>query len=214
MEWGIATMNSPLSLQEQFGSIDVYVFDQILRGRLREGMRVLDAGCGGGRNLVYLLREGFDVWGVDQDAGAVGEVRALAAQLAPGLPAENFVQAPAEQMPLGDAQFDFIICNALLHFARDRGHFAAMLHELARVLRPGGIFFARLMSTVGIESLVRPLGEGRFALPGGQSVFLVDEPMLLEATAKPFHGRLLDPLKSTVVHGQRTMTTWVLRREA
>ena len=45
-------------LRAQFGAIDVYLFDQLLRGAIRPGMRVLDAGCGSGRNLVYLLREG------------------------------------------------------------------------------------------------------------------------------------------------------------
>ena len=54
-----------MTLQDEFGSIDIYLFDQLLRARLRPGMRVLDAGCGGGRNLVYLLRNGFDVWATD-----------------------------------------------------------------------------------------------------------------------------------------------------
>jgi tellurite methyltransferase len=43
-------------LQEQFGPIDIYLFDQLLKGSIQPGMRVLDAGCGSGRNLVYLLR--------------------------------------------------------------------------------------------------------------------------------------------------------------
>ena len=42
-----------MTLQDEFGNIDIYLFDQLLRARLRPGMRVLDAGCGGGRNLVY-----------------------------------------------------------------------------------------------------------------------------------------------------------------
>ena len=48
-----------MTLQDQFGNIDIYVFDQLLRGRIAPGMRVFDAGCGGGRNLVYLLRNGL-----------------------------------------------------------------------------------------------------------------------------------------------------------
>ena len=77
-------------LLEQFGPIDIYLFDQILRGRIGRGMRVLDAGCGSGRNLVYFLREGYEVFGVDADPQAVESTRRLAASLAPGLPAGNF----------------------------------------------------------------------------------------------------------------------------
>ena len=67
-----------MTLQDQFGNIDIYVFDQLLRGRIAAGMRVFDAGCGGGRNLVYLLREGYDVCGNDADANAISQVKALA----------------------------------------------------------------------------------------------------------------------------------------
>ena len=77
-------------LQEQFGPIDIYLFDQLLRGRIGRGMRILDAGCGSGRNLVYFLREGYDVYGVDADAQAVESTRRLAASLAPGLPPGNY----------------------------------------------------------------------------------------------------------------------------
>jgi len=72
-------------LREQFGAIDIYLFDQLLRGRITDAMRVLDAGCGAGRNLAFLLREGFDVWGVDESADAVEQTRRLAAHLAPHL---------------------------------------------------------------------------------------------------------------------------------
>ena len=60
-----------MGLSEEFGAIDIYLFDQLLRGRIRPGMRIFDAGCGYGRNLVYLLREGYDVFGVDNDPAAI-----------------------------------------------------------------------------------------------------------------------------------------------
>ncbi|HEX4650569.1 MAG TPA: class I SAM-dependent methyltransferase, partial [Granulicella sp.] len=89
-----------MSLQEQFGQIDIYVFDQILRGNIAAGMRVVDAGCGYGRNLVYLLRAGCEVFAVDANPAGVEHVRALAAELAPGLPAENFRVGAIERMEL------------------------------------------------------------------------------------------------------------------
>ena len=199
-----------MTLQEQFGNIDIYVFDQLLRGRIAPGMRVLDAGCGGGRNLVYLLRNGFDVSGNDADAGAIAQVRALAESLAPGR-AHDFRVEPIERTSFADASFDAVIASAVLHFAHDATHFEAMLRQLWRVLKPGGVFFARLASTIGIESDVTALGHGRFRLPDGSDRFLVDA-ATIESWTRTLGGSLLDPIKTTVVHDQRSMTTWVARR--
>ena len=138
-------------LLEQFGSIDIYVFDQLLRGNIRPGMRVLDAGCGGGRNLIYLLREGYECFGVDRSAEAIGYVRAMAGRLAPGLAAENFRVEAVEAMSFADGFADVVVCNSVLHFAEDDAQFEGMVRELWRVLRPGGMLFCRLASTIGGE---------------------------------------------------------------
>ena len=140
-----------LTVQEQFGQIDIYVFDQILRGNIAPGMRVLDAGCGYGRNLVHLLREGCEVFALDQDAEGVDHVRKLSASLATGLPPENFQVGPIENMPFADGFADVVICSSVLHFARDEEHFHSMLAELWRVLRPGGMLFCRLGSRIGMD---------------------------------------------------------------
>jgi hypothetical protein len=58
-------------LRREFGEIDIYLFDQLHRGRITSGMTVLDAGCGHGRNLVYLMRRGFDISATDsRDRGS------------------------------------------------------------------------------------------------------------------------------------------------
>ncbi len=198
-------------LQSEFGAIDIYLFDQLLRGHIRPGMRIVDAGCGGGRNLVYLLRHGYNVYGVDGDPRAVAQVRQLAAATAPGLGAEHFLVAAVEAMPWGDAFADVVVSSAVVHFARDDAQFAAMLREMGRVLAPGGLLFCRLASTIGIEQQVIPLGGRRFRLPDGSDRYLVDEAMLMRWTAE-LGARLEDPLKTTVVQNQRAMTTWVLRK--
>lgn len=200
-------MTSPLL--DQFGHIDIYLFDQLLRGRLAPGMRILDAGCGSGRNLVYLLREGYDLWATDRDPQAVAAVRALAASLAPALPSDRLVVAPVEHLPFAAAAFDAVLSSAVLHFATDPSHFEAMVDEMWRVLAPGGLLFARLASSIGLSGAVTPLGRGRFRLPDGSDRFLVDDAQLA-ATTRRLDARLLDPLKTTVVQGQRCMTTWVL----
>lgn len=200
-----------MTLQEQFGDIDIYAFDQLLKGRIRPGDRLLDAGCGSGRNLAYLLGAGYDVSAVDSKPYAVREVRELAARLAPGLPPDHFRVEPVEQMSFPDGWFTVVLCSAVLHFAGNEAHFDAMVAGLWRVLAPGGMLFCRLASTIGMESRVRPLGDRRFALPDGSERFLTDEAMLLDRTAR-LRGTLLDPLKTTVVQDQRCMTTWVVRK--
>ena len=193
------------------GSIDIYLFDQILRGRIPPESAVFDAGCGQGRNLVYFLRAGYDVRAVDPDPGAVRAVRALAGTLAPRLPASNFRAEPVESNSFPDQSADFVISSAVLHFARGEAHFRAMLDGTWRLVRPGGVFFCRLASTIGMEGRFTPLGNGRFHLPDGSERFLVDEPALMALTVE-LGGEPMDPLKTTVVQDSRCMTTWVMRR--
>ena len=202
----------PLNLQDQFGQIDIYVFDQILRGNIAPGMRILDAGCGYGRNLVHLLRERCEIFAVDADPNAVDHVRQLSAALNTGLPGENFQVAPIEQLPFPDAFTDAVLCNSVLHFARDEEHFRAMLAELWRVLRPGGLLFCRLGSRIGMDfEVAEPASSGRYQIPDGSIWFLVDEDLLLDLTEE-FDAIQVDPLKTTIVQDYRCMTTWVLRK--
>jgi SAM-dependent methyltransferase len=197
-----------LTIQDQFGQIDIYLFDQILRGNITPSMCVLDAGSGSGRNLVYLLREGCRVFAVDRNTDAVEQLRRLSTSVGNPAPAENFRVAPVEQMPFPDAMADVVICSAVLHFARSREQFLAMLNELWRVLRPGGLLFCRLASRIGME--FEPLRDGIYRV-GNSEWFLVDEPMLLALTRER-GAELVDPLKTTIVQGSRCMTTWVLRK--
>ena len=198
-----------MTIQEQFGQIDIYVFDQILRGNIAPGMRVLDAGCGYGRNLVHLLREGCEVFALDASREGVAHGRQLAGILAPDLPAENFVVGAIEKMPFADGFADVVICNSVLHFARDEAHFLAMVTELWRVLRPGGMLFCRLGSRIGME-FERVRGHV-YRIGDGSEWFLVDEAVLLQMT-RQMKGILVDPLKTTIVQDYRCMTTWVLRK--
>jgi len=198
-----------LNVQEQFGQIDIYVFDQILRGNIAAGMRVLDAGCGYGRNLVHLLREGCEVFALDANAEGVEHVRQLAGILAPALPAESFRVGAIEAMPFADGFADVVICNSVLHFARDEKHFLAMVEELWRCLRPGGMLFCRLGSRIGME--FEQVRRHIYRIGDGAEWFLVDEAVLLQMT-RQMRGILVDPLKTTIVQDYRCMTTWVLRK--
>ena len=198
-----------MKVQEQFGQIDIYVFDQILRGNIAPGMRILDAGCGYGRNLVHLLREGCEIFAIDADPGGVAHVRALAAELAPNLPPKNFRVGPIEKMEFPDDFADVVICNSVLHFAQDEAHFLAMLEELWRVVRPGGMLFCRLGSRIGMN--FERLRGNIFRINDGSEWFLVDEAELMKMTQQ-MNAIMVDPLKTTIVQDHRCMTTWVLRK--
>jgi SAM-dependent methyltransferase len=198
-----------VNVQELFGQIDIYVFDQILRGNIKPGLRVLDAGCGAGRNLVYLLRERAEIFAIDANPIGVEHVRRLSKFLNAGLPDENFKVGVIEQMPFPAEFADVVLCNSVLHFARDDAHFHAMLGELWRVLRPGGLLFCRLGSRIGMDFV--PVGNGLFAMPDGQNWYLVDEQKLM-ALAAAMKAVPVDPLRTTIVQNHRCMTTWVIRK--
>ena len=197
-------------LRAQFGDVDIYLFDQLLRGRFDRRRRILDAGCGSGRNLRYFLAAGFDVYAIDEDPAAVSAARKLAASAAPKLPPDNIRQGTLHALPWADARMDAVICSAVLHFARDRSHFDRMLDEMWRVLARGGMFFARLASSIGLESRLTDT-TGRVKLPDGSDRFVVDEQLLLDA-AYERNAALLDPIKTTNVQNLRCMTTWVVEK--
>jgi len=198
-------------LRELCGDIDIYVFDQLLRRRIVPGMQVFDAGCGAGRNLVYLLRSGYETFGVDRDPASIQAVRQLAARLAPQLPADNFRAEAIERTTFPEGFADVVISSAVLHFARDDADFMQMLRGTWRALRPGGVLVCRLASSIGMEQQVRPIAGRRHLLPDGSERYLVDAKLLMELTGQ-LGGELLDPLKTTVVHNQRCMTTWIVRK--
>lgn len=201
-----------VDLFDWFDNIDIYLFDQILKGRFLKGTKLLDAGCGHGRNLVYFLRSGYEVFGVDRSPGAIERVQALAKKHSPGLSSDNFLMESVEKMSFKDAAFDVVISSAVLHFSSDTTHFNSMVSEMWRVLRPGGMFFSRLASSIGIEDRIRPTGKGLYRVPDGSTRFLVDEAFLREVS-KQLEGKFLEPIKTVNVEGQRCMTTWCLRKD-
>jgi SAM-dependent methyltransferase len=198
-------------LRLAFGEIDIYLFDQLLRGRFDRRRRVLDAGCGDGRNLPFFLQHRFEVWIADAAPAAIDAVSRLATTLNATIPTDHAYCGTLDSLPWNDASVDAVICSAVLHFARDEVDFAAMLDELWRVLTPGGLLFARLATSIGIERHLTAT-TGRVRLPDGSERFVVDERTLLEWTDA--HGAtLLDPIKTTNVQNQRCMTTWVLEKK-
>ena len=207
----VAGIRETTDALQLFGRIDIYLFDQLQRGNIRPGMRVLDAGCGSGRNLDYLARAGFAIRAVDADKDAVDATRRRLAGL--GLAADDgdVRRADITDLPWPDGRFDVVLCSAVLHFLDGHESFRHAIDELWRVLDRGGILWTRLASTIGIEGRVEARGDGRYVLPDGTERFCVTERDLLDETAR-VRGALVDPIKTTNVQGMRCMTTWVLRK--
>lgn len=204
---------TPPDLREWFGDIDIYLFDQVMKGRFRPGMRILDAGCGTGRNLNWFFRTGYDVHAVDEDEDALDHVREMAGRMAPALPADHFRRERIEDLSFPADHFDAVICNAVLHFAADDEQFQRMLDALWRALKPGGVFFARLASSIGLEDRLERLPGGKYRMPDGGEWLLAGEGKLILATQR-LGGEMLEPFKTVNVQNLRGMTTWVLRKRA
>ncbi len=200
-------------LLETLGGVDIYLIDQLMKGRLGPEARILDAGCGGGRNIELFLRHRYDVYAVDHSRRATQRTFALGIELEANRPSGWVSRQAVEALGFRDGSFDVVIASALLHFADDRRHFTSMVEELWRVLAPGGLLFVRLASTVGVEGVVEALGDGRYRLPGGVEWLLVDRQELLGWTER-LGGTLIEPIKTTVVDEQRAMTTWCLTKGA
>ena len=208
-------MTTPsVELRSAFGDIDIYLFDQLARGHFDRRRRVLDAGCGDGRNLVYFLQERLHLLRYRSRRSRPSHRYARWPtgwrRLHPRL-----TSSPVSSMslPWPDGSMDAVIASAVLHFVRDEPHFARIVQELWRVLAPRGLLFARLASTIGLEAVLGPVAGTRVRLPDGSDRFVVDLPMLLDWTER-LGGHLIDPIKTTNVQGQRCMTTWCVEKSS
>lgn len=186
---------------------DIYLIDQILKGRYNSGEKILDAGCGGGRNLDWFLANDVEIWGIDVDEHAILQIRKNCFEPI----AARFLVSAVESMPFADCEFDHIICSAVLHFATNEAHFKQMIAQLIRVLKPGGSLFIRMTSDIGIENLVTPIGGGVYLIPDGSKRFLLNKTILAEIMQK--HGlSFLEPLKTVNVDDIRSMSTLVFQK--
>jgi len=101
----------------------------LCRARIAEAKCVLDVGCGAGQTLrvVEGLNPTASLIGVDPDEEACRAGQGENGRI-------FFIQAEGEHLPIADGSVDFAICRVALNYM----HQATALHELARVLAPGG----------------------------------------------------------------------------
>ena len=194
-------------LEQLVGSTDIYLLDQILKGRYRRNEVLLDAGCGNGRNLHWFLLHEIQCLGIDNDPEALIELKSFY----PSMPSENIIEADLQALPFPDRYFDHVISSAVLHFAKNYQHFDLMFAELLRVLRTGGSLFIRMTSDIGIEKKVNLVADGVYNIPDGSTRFLLTKQILANLT-RQHPVKLLEPLKTVNVNDERCMSTLVFQR--
>ena len=195
-------------LNKTLGNIDIYLLDQILKGRYPKRMRILDAGCGEGRNLVYFLNNGFEVYGIDPNPMAIKMLQ----MMAKNVPKDHFIVCPIEELPFDDAFFDAVICSAVLHFAQDHQHFLQLFDKLYKVLKKNGHLFIRMTTDIGLDLKGNAMGGGTYRLPDGSIRYLITRPMI-SRLQNDYGFRLLEPVKAVNVDGVRSMLMLMLQKD-
>lgn len=189
---------------EALRGIDVYLIDQLLKNRIDSESKILDAGSGNGRNIHYLIKNGLDVTGIDPNPEAVEFLRERYPEIK-----DRFLLSSLEDFHSPN-QFDFIICNAVLHFADSHEHFSKMFASLVHHLKPNGTLFIRMTSDIGLK-LNQNGQNGVFHLLDNSNRYLITRPKIDELIGK--HSlSLLEPVKTVKVEDVRSMTTLVLTR--
>ncbi len=195
------------TLQTLVGNTDIYLIDQILKGRYKSGDLILDAGCGEGRNLHWFIKNGCQVYGVDQNEIAIDYIK----NANPEISKIRFSVSTVENLKFSDNFFDHIISSAVLHFAKDHLHFKRMFKEMLRVLKPGGTLFIRMTTTHGMEDIIENKS-GVYALPDGTDRYLLTLKMLKELSEK-WKFSLVEPFKTVLINKERSMCVLVLQKD-
>lgn len=199
------------SLNRLLGNIDIYLLDQILKGRFRKEMKILDAGCGEGRNTVYFVNQGYQIFGIDPNETAIQYCRYQAKSLNPNFDTHRFQVGKLEEVPFHTGAFDAVICSAVLHFAHDVDNFQKMTSEIHRVLKPGGIFWFRMCTGFGgVLEQSKSLGSGRFLIPDGSERFVLTSSDVDNLEEMGF--KFLETPKTVLVLGQREMGVFLMEK--
>jgi len=193
-------------INNEVGDMDLFLFDLILKGEVERDMRVLDAGCGSGRNLFFFLKQGFDTTGVDIDQSEINASNFLSRGLGRG---DVCSQASLSNLPFDDGSFDFVICSRVLHFANSAEEFYKMMFELARVLSPSGLLYLSMDSMVGLENQLKEIDEHKHQFPDGSIRFVLTENRLLEIEKSWVYR--ISP-RTVNFNGQHVETTLILRK--
>lgn len=187
-----------MSSLDQFNKVDVYLLDQYFKGNFHKQLSILDIGCGKGRNSIPFINNGFNIDLVDPTCNIPEEYL------------NSFEEADIQTYN-PRKKYNFIICNAVLHFCNSTDEFLDDFNRICSWLQPGGVLFIRMTSDFGIDTQ-QELGEGRYVLKDGTTRFLLNKELLNKIIS---NNNLIkvEPVKTSLVEDLRAMTTLVLSRK-
>lgn len=193
-----------MSIQElnhELGNVDLFLLDQILKGRFEQTTRILDAGCGEGRNLTYFIRNGYEVWGIDKNPTALQMLRMMGRSLHKNFDKEKFIEAEITEIPLPPQSFDAIICAAVLHFSPSEEAFFTACDEMMRVLRKDGFLFISMLSDM----------EGKSAFNEGNHFLLTEA--LYRTMLHRCKLQEIEPIKTVVTRDGQPIAYSILQKK-
>ncbi len=193
-------------LKKDIGGIDIYLLDQILKGRYQSKDLILDAGCGTGRNLKWFYDNSFSCFGVDANASSIKKAQEKYPNLSGNFSVQNL-----DVLNFEDHTFEHVICSAVLHFAQNTLHFLNMFSELVRVVKVNGTIFVRMTSIQGMAEFVHQIYEGVYSLPDKTNRFLVHEEIIFKIMEK-HNLSFLEPIKTVQVGKERSMCTLMFKK--
>ena len=199
-------------LNRLLGNVDNYLLDQLLKGKFTKDMKILDLGCGEGRNAVYFLQKNYSIFGIDPNEVAIQYCRYLAQSIDPETDIHRFQVGDGASIPFHTVAFDAVISSAVLHFAEGPAHFWQMISEIHRVLKTGGIFWMRMCT--GFSNILeesQDLGEGRYGLPDGSERYLLLPEGLQQLERMGFE--FLEAPKTVLIYGQREMGVFLMEKK-
>ena len=160
---------------------------------IRDRHRLLEIGCGQGRNIIPFLNLEKDIYGIDMDEKNVALCKLIATSL--GRDPSFFSKANARMLPFENDFFDAIINCRVMHFAKNGHDFKQQWKEQFRVLKKGGFLYVCTDTSINNEEIVQSTdGERSWFNDQSKRILLTEQ--LFDLVNLHNNFKLLEPLKT------------------